>query len=690
MAAHRTAEPGAADEPGAPGAFVAQMLDAIADAVIVRSPDGAVVYWSAAAEALYGWSRGDVLGADADAILNSRPTFSALSGGAGNAAAADVSRVAADGRVLLVEAQFRPMLDADGTVRHIVETARDVTAERAARRASEAAETRYRNLFNTMTAAFFELDITQSLRILGQISAATEGDVRALVLERDDLFERLIETATITHANERVFDLFGYRAPEDIRTPAPIWTRESRPAFLDILLARARGVQRITSEIHLRTRSGGDLFGILTACHSSAGMDEGRVMLGVVDTTELKRANDAVERGREHHRVLFHHMPIALCRINSDALVAFYQTLPHDPDIPAEVFIERNPSFMEAVRTLCFIEEANPEAIALLGARDAQDLVGRPIGFAWKRRPDSLARLVATGLRRTHCRMETRLERLDGKPVDVLFASAMIQAEGSRSSVIGMIDIGERLRAQDAFGRLQSEFAHASRISLLGELSASIAHEISQPLAAIATTGTTGLRWLGHAQPRLDEVRSSLEKIVGYAQRATKIIARVRQMASGRTPVMTVEVLNDVVAGAVQLIEAQARAHRIRIALDPDPEAGRVSIDRTQIEQVVVNLVVNAIQAIAEAGSEARTIAIDIAVREGHAQCRVADSGPGIAPEQATRVFERFVSSKAEGTGLGLALCRSILQAHGGEIFVDGHSELGGARFRFELPLAQD
>lgn len=668
----------------------ADVLDLVEHAVIVRDQAGTILFWNGAAERLFGWSRIEAVGNHADALLNSRPFFDVRTLGGDGESSLEVARLSAERKTVIVMSEFKARFGSDGDLRYVVETARDVTQERGSNRALREDEKRYRNLFHAMTAAFFDIDLSNSLDLLAEISAAADGDVRSFVLERPPVFKRLIEAARIVEVNDRVAQILGFTSEDGLETLAPLWPEDSNAVFLDTLLARSKGIPRLTREVHLRTRSGDDLYGVLTACLAPDGVGEDRVLIGIVDTTELRHANAEAERSREHHRALFHHMPMAFLRVNGDALNAYYQELRLAPGTDVAAFLLAHPTVLERVGQMCFIEEANPQAAVLLGADDRDDLAGVPISFAWQHRPDTLARILAAGVARTAFEEETQLNTLDGRIVDVLFSSATIQENGRRLSVIGMINIGDRLEAQEAFGRLQSEFAHASRISLLGELSASIAHEISQPLAAIATTGATGLRWLDRLEPDIEQARTSLDRIVNSARRASGIIARVRQMASGRAPVMSTERLSNVVAGALQLIEAQARSHRIELIFDGPSGGDLVDVDRRQIEQVTVNLVINAIQAIAGAETGPRLIEVTVAVTHECVECTVCDSGPGIPIDRLDHVFERFVSSKPDGTGLGLALCRSIIHAHSGEISVEGQSALSGALFRFHLPRRRE
>jgi C4-dicarboxylate-specific signal transduction histidine kinase len=238
-----------------------------------------------------------------------------------------------------------------------------------------------------------------------------------------------------------------------------------------------------------------------------------------------------------------------------------------------------------------------------------------------------------------------------------------------------------------ATGAVRTDYAHADRVSLLGELTASIAHEVNQPLAAIAASGQAGLRWLGRPAPDLAEVRELIERIVADARRAADVIARVRSMAVRKTPEQALCSLDDVIDEALLLLRHEVQSRGVSIAHHPGPGEPRVLGDRTQLQQVIVNLAVNSMQAMANEGSAIRRIIIRTATPDaGIVSCSVEDSGPGIGREHLGRLFESFFTTKEDGMGMGLPICRSIIEAHGGRLTADNDSAEGGARCSFTLP----
>jgi C4-dicarboxylate-specific signal transduction histidine kinase len=268
--------------------------------------------------------------------------------------------------------------------------------------------------------------------------------------------------------------------------------------------------------------------------------------------------------------------------------------------------------------------------------------------------------------------------------IDVLFTATRTDVG---VNLIALVDLTDLARAQEELQQIQAKFAHAARVSTLGELTASIAHEINQPLGAIGASADAGLRWLNRPAPDLDEVRSSLERMNADARRASEIIARIRSMAARRPPERVLVSIDDLISEVLQFLRHEAQSRRVTVSYHSAAAGPKVLADRTQLQQVVVNLVVNALQAIAQASAIDRKIAISTeAVDAATIRCTVEDSGPGIKPEHLSRLFDSFFTTKEGGMGMGLSICRSIVEAHGGRIGADNNTIHGGARFWFELP----
>lgn len=233
------------------------------------------------------------------------------------------------------------------------------------------------------------------------------------------------------------------------------------------------------------------------------------------------------------------------------------------------------------------------------------------------------------------------------------------------------------------------DLAHAARIAMLGEMTASISHEVNQPLGSIVTSAEAGLRWLNHDTPDLDEVRALLERIVASGRRAGNIISALKGLARNTEPEREAVDITALIDEAVLILRSELNRRQIGLRLEIAPDLPRVWIDRTQLLQVVVNLVQNAAQAMSDGLAWNRTLAIRARGTQQGVILEVEDSGPGVDPKVRERLFESFYTTKPTGIGMGLAICRSIVEAHGSTIELQSSAFLG-ARFSFTLGVEPD
>jgi two-component system, LuxR family, sensor kinase FixL len=261
-------------------------------------------------------------------------------------------------------------------------------------------------------------------------------------------------------------------------------------------------------------------------------------------------------------------------------------------------------------------------------------------------------------------------------------ALASIQAERD-------LAITRRQQEQDA-RRLHERLTHVSRMATMGEMAAGIAHELNQPLSAIATYARACERFLKSAEPDLPETLSSLNEISLEAMRAAEIIRRLRQLVSARPSERAPTQINELVQDLSVLMQADARVHKTQIDFDLTPTLPPITVDRNQLQQMVLSLVRNAIEAMSEAGTSGRRVIIGSSrMPDGRIELSVSDNGPGVSPELVDRLFIPFTTTKSAGTGLGLAISQTIAQAHGSSIsYRPNHP--AGACFFVRLAPAED
>ncbi|VVP66269.1 Adaptive-response sensory-kinase SasA [Pseudomonas fluorescens] len=247
-------------------------------------------------------------------------------------------------------------------------------------------------------------------------------------------------------------------------------------------------------------------------------------------------------------------------------------------------------------------------------------------------------------------------------------------------------DVTASKQAEEALCRAQTQLAHVTRVTSLGELAASIAHEVNQPLAAITSSGEACLNWLGQPAPDLAEARQALERIIASANRATEVTRRVRALSRKSDPLRQTESLNDIVSETLGLVRYELAHHKINPSIELATFVGRVSADRVQLQQVIINLIINACQAMETVQASERSLYVRTWMKDSEAVLEITDRGSGIPAEILPQLFTPFFTTKENGLGMGLSICRSIIDFHNGRIWATPASGQGSS-FLFALPV---
>ena len=283
--------------------------------------------------------------------------------------------------------------------------------------------------------------------------------------------------------------------------------------------------------------------------------------------------------------------------------------------------------------------------------------------------------------------IETQHRRKDGTslPVNTYFSTVSERGPNQRTFLAVTVDISARRAAEDALRAAQSELERVARLTTVGAMAATIAHELNQPLAAIVSNGSAGLRWLDRPEPNLEEAHLAFERVVSEGHRAAHIITGIRAMfrkdSGDRSPVAINELVCDVVS--TSLIELKSR--RVSLALELLDDLPPVQADRVQLQQVLLNLFTNANNSMASITDRPHMLCVRSEHLEDWVLISVQDSGMGINPEHAERMFDAFFTTKPNGIGLGLSICRSIVESHGGRLSVfPAHPH--GSVFQVMLP----
>jgi PAS domain S-box-containing protein len=335
------------------------------------------------------------------------------------------------------------------------------------------------------------------------------------------------------------------------------------------------------------------------------------------------------------------------------------------------------------------ISEANDAFLRMVGY-DREDLASRRLSWTNLTPPEWLDRderewvpaLTMTG---TLHPFEKEYFRKDGSRVPVLVGAATFE-DGGNQGVAFVLDLTERKRGERAMREVQAELAHANRVATMGQLTASIAHEVNQPIGALITNAQTARRWLSAQPPNYDEVDKTLVRIVNDGLRASEVIKGIRALIKKAPPQNERLDINEAILEVLELTRGEALKGSVSIHMDLADGMPPIEGDRVQLQQVILNLIMNGIEAMVIADDNPR----ELLVRSGHdpdgVLVEVQDTGPGLMSVTSDRVFEAFYTTKSNGLGLGLSVCRSIIEAHSGRLWVS-HNVPRGAIFHFAVPI---
>jgi PAS domain S-box-containing protein len=327
------------------------------------------------------------------------------------------------------------------------------------------------------------------------------------------------------------------------------------------------------------------------------------------------------------------------------------------------------------------IIEANDAFLRMVGY-DREDLVtGR---VRWTNAPPEWrigdpARVATVKMTGTLQPFEKEYFRKDGSRLPALVGVARI--EETNQAIAFVIDLTEQKRAE-------AELAHANRVATMGELAASLAHEVNQPIAATLMNAGTALRWLARQPPNLEEATQAIDYIINDSKRAADIVSRIRDLAK-KAPAQRENLeINEAILEIMRLTRAAMSEHCVSVKMQLSDGLPHILGDRVQLQQVILNLIMNAIEAMSEVRERSRELTITTSAESDGVLIAVSDSGPGLPQSNPERLFDAFYTTKASGLGMGLSICRSIVEGHGGMLWATPN-EPYGATFRMMLPIGE-
>jgi two-component system sensor kinase FixL len=398
-----------------------------------------------------------------------------------------------------------------------------------------------------------------------------------------------------------------------------------------------------------------------------------------------------IGESERRYRTIFRSTGVAILEMDFSALKARLDAKRADGARSIDEIASRDPGFAREALGLMKLVNANDTTFSTFKAADLTTFRAQLPSLMPREMELSILQLLDAIWRgQSHFEAEGAMDAVDGRRLNILYTVAMPTDRKALDLVlVSIMDVTARREAENGLHQAQAELAHVSRVATLGELTVSIAHEVNQPLAGVVTNGEAGLRWLKRPEPDLGEVTASIERMIADARRASEVIKRLRALSSKATPQPTAVDLNDLVQDTLTLVQREIASQHVVLRLQLADGLGRISGDRVQLQQVIINLIVNAIQAMGAMPIGARQLAILSRSSEDGVALEIVDSGPGFAPSDEARLFSAFFTTKPEGMGMGLSICRSIVEAHGGRLRASARPS-GGASFEFYLPADKE
>ncbi|MGY8663357.1 ATP-binding protein [Bradyrhizobium sp. UFLA05-109] len=662
-----------------------ELADFASESVIVSDGTGIILYWNDASEALYGWPAMAMVGRHLDEIRSPEPSGddhfnTLLREGRWEGV---LSRRSLSGTELTVAVRQIVRRSSSGRLVDVVEFGRHLGALSRAEYLRTDAE------LQGALAACWELDVSPTRPLLDAIANDRRDGGIVDFDRRPDWVDSILAAANIVAVNDRAVRMFGVHARYEQMIGQPIgtfWPAESR-AILARLLERVA-----TNQSPLETRrivmSGALRDPIVRVWHAAEAKPPGTVFVTLSGVGNDDRTSWELQASEERYQNLIQYLPTALWQVDSRSAGEAFDQLKASGVRDIAAYLEQHPELVEHAKDVVRVTDANRDAASLFRAANRTDMI-RPVRYIFAAAPGLAERVMVAHFEgRRNFVEQTRILAFDGSIIDVLFTVTYpVPPEQVDNTFITMLDISERLNAEQQLRKLQADFSHAGRIATLGELATSIAHEVNQPLTAIVTNGETSLRWLARPDPNIEKVNQLTSRIVSNARRASEIIHRIRGMAAKHEPEIRLLDFNEAVEEAILFIRHDIDSKSIALSTAFDFNRPQVMGDRIQLQQVVINLLVNSVQAVVQSGQPVRRIDIQTRLEKEEAVVfSVLDNGPGVPEAYLGHIFDSFFSTKDNGLGIGLAICHSIITAHGGSISGINRPN-GGAHFRFTLPL---
>lgn len=391
----------------------------------------------------------------------------------------------------------------------------------------------------------------------------------------------------------------------------------------------------------------------------------------------------ALRDSEKRYRAIFDESRVALWERDYTAVRSRLMQLKSEGTGDLKAYARANPGIIAECIGLIRTIAANEAARELLGAGDRM-----PPQYIAPEDDTFLEVMNAIYTESSHFEGKGTITTASGETKLVLLSMSLPdEPAGFARVVVGMVDITQREMVQKALLEVQADLTRASRAATVGALSASLAHELNQPLGAIVVNAQTLLRWLDRTPPDLDAVKRSAERMVRDSERASEIIHNTRSMLAKESPSLEAVHLSELIEETRALLEHELTREAVTFEIDHKAPSRKVQAVRIELQQVLINLITNAVQAMSTSDTLVKRLIVSVENRdEHHVRMSVRDFGPGISEAAIEKVFTPFYTTKPSGMGMGLSICRSTMEARGGQLNATNHPE-GGAIFEMIIPI---
>ena len=636
----------------------ADLLDLTHDTVFVRDMNDVITYWNRGAEDMYRWSRDEAHGKVAHELMKTifptplkeiNETLLRTDRWEG-----ELIHSKRDGTKVVVASRWSLQRSEQGTPVAILETNNDVTERKRTEEALRESEEQWRAVFENNPTMYFMV--------------AADG--------------------TVLSVNPFGADKLGYTVDELVGSPVlNVFHDADREAVQKNVAVCFQQLNRSMNWEARKIRKDGSMLWVRETARAMLLKNRPIVLVVCEDITERKRVESELSESEKRYRYIFDAAGVSIWEENFSEVKAALDELKASgvDDVPR--YVSTHPEFVRQLIPLVKVVDVNDATVTLFNATSKDELlVSLDQIFLPETEEVFAGELIAIAEGRTSFEAETSLQTLNGKRLTVLFAITLPAQPASLASVLVTItDITERKHAEEELQKTQAELAHIARVTTMGELTSSIAHEVNQPLAAIVTSGNACLRWLSNDPPNVEEARQTVMRVVNDGHRASEVVGRIRAFFKKTTPQRVRVDVNQLIEDVIAMVPSELKRNRVLVRTELADDLPGVAGDQIQLQQVLLNLVINAIEAMSNVSGSRELLIESRRFESGSVLVSVHDSGVGFSDQSAAKLFDAFFTTKAQGLGMGLSISRTAIEAYGGRLWATTNDG-GGATFQFTLP----